>query len=102
MDAATRQVRCAEEGEVALRGPARLLFGQPLDLNRESAATLEVLPGIGPARARAIVAERERAPFRSVDEVQRVRGIGPRTVERLRGLVVVADPPRRDAPPDAG
>ena len=51
--------------------------------NRADARALEVLPGIGPARAAAIVAERARAPFRSVDELTRVAGIGPVTLERV-------------------
>ena len=82
-------------------GAARLLLGEPLDLNRADHESLEALPGIGPARARAIVRERERAPFRSVGELQRVRGIGPRTVAGLEGLLRV-EPPARDAPGDAG
>ena len=49
----------------------------------------EQLPGVGPATAAAIVAERERnGPFASVDELDRVRGIGPAKLEALRGLVV--------------
>ena len=56
---------------------ARLLFGEPLDPNRAAAEDLEVLPGIGPARAAAIVAERERGPFCGVGGLERVRGIGP-------------------------
>jgi competence protein ComEA len=65
---------------------AGVLCGEPLDLNRAEPETLEVLPGIGPARARAIA---EARPFRSVDELERVRGIGNRTLEGLRDLVEV-------------
>jgi len=79
-------------GECA-EGPARLLFGDTLDLNRASEEDLTVLPGIGPARARAIVEARERAPFARVQELEGVHGIGPRTVAGLEGWVDVAPPP---------
>ncbi len=75
-----------------LQGPTRLLFGMPLDLARAPAASLEVLPGIGPARATAIVDERERHAFERVDDLRRVRGIGPRTLEGLAGWVEVTRP----------
>jgi competence protein ComEA len=62
----------------------------PIDLNRAAAGLIEELPGIGPARARAIIELRERmGSFQSVDDLVEVRGIGPKTVERLRGLVTV-------------
>lgn len=76
-------------GGAPLRGPARLLFGKPLDLNRADAATLEALPGIGPARAAAIVAERARRRFERVESLTRVRGIGPRTLAALRPYLAV-------------
>jgi competence protein ComEA len=48
------------------------------------------LPGIGPTIAAAIVAHRERdGPFRSVDELVEVRGIGDARLADLRDLVVV-------------
>jgi competence protein ComEA len=57
-------------------------------VNRASAEELETLPGIGPALAAAIVASRNRlGPFRRVEDLARVPGIGPRTVERLRERV---------------
>jgi hypothetical protein len=74
---------------VPVRGATRLLFGEPLDLNRASLESLEVLPGIGPARAAAIVAERELRPFGRVAELRAVRGIGPRTVSGLSGWIAV-------------
>ena len=59
-------------------------------VNRADAAVLETLPGIGPALARAIILERERnGPFRRIEELARVRGIGPATVKRLEGRITV-------------
>jgi hypothetical protein len=85
------EVRCATRfpGLAVLEGPARLLFGLPLEANRAAAASLEVLPGIGPVRAAAWVRERRRSPFCRFADLGRVPGVGPRTLERLAGLVSV-------------
>lgn len=57
----------------------------PVDVNRADAGELERLIGIGPALAAAIVEHRSRhGPFRTVDDLEAVPGIGPATVERLR------------------
>lgn len=59
-----------------------------VDVNRATAEQLDVLPGVGPATAAAIVTERERnGPFLGVDDLDRVPGIGPAKLEALRGLV---------------
>ncbi len=64
---------------------ARLL----INLNTASHAELDLLPGIGPALADRIVTERERGGrYTSLRDLQRVSGIGPRTAEKLEGLVV--------------
>jgi competence protein ComEA len=76
----------------SLRGPSRLLFGLRLDPNRADPASLQVLPGIGPARARAIVAERRRRPFASVAELARVPGVGPRSAARLQAWLAIEAP----------
>ena len=57
-----------------------------LDVNTASQAALETLPGIGPALARLIIAGR---PYRLVEDLGTVSGIGAKTVERLRPLVRV-------------
>jgi competence protein ComEA len=57
-------------------------------VNRADAAELVTLPGIGPRLADAIIEERRRnGPFRSPDDLQRVRGIGPALVTRLTGRI---------------
>jgi competence protein ComEA len=62
--------------------------GQPVDLNRADAAALDLLPGVGPATAAAIVRHRdENGPFATVDDLLDVAGIGPAKLEALRDLV---------------
>ncbi|MEZ4340852.1 MAG: helix-hairpin-helix domain-containing protein [Sandaracinaceae bacterium] len=72
-----------------LDGIARLLDGGRLDPNDASTALLERLPGLGPKRAAAIDAARQRQPFRSLRELERVPGIGPRTRAKLEAWLAV-------------
>jgi len=85
----TAVVRCDARpaGAGRIRGPVRRLFGLPIELNCADARTLESLEGIGSVRAQRIVEERERRRFERVDDLLRVRGIGPKTLENLRLLV---------------
>ncbi len=70
-----------------------------VDLNRASQAELESLPGIGPAKAEAILAyRRQHGPFRRIEDLQRVSGFGPATVNRLRPDLRVG-PPRGPVSP---
>lgn len=62
-----------------------------VDLNTATQRELETLPGIGPALAGAIIAYREaNGPFTTIDELDDVPGIGPKTLESLRPLVTVS------------
>ena len=55
-----------------------------VDLNEAQWPELTVLPGVGETIAKRIVEHRaEYGPFRDFDDLRRVRGIGPRTLERL-------------------
>jgi competence ComEA-like helix-hairpin-helix protein len=61
---------------------------KPMNVNHASAAALQRLPGIGPVTAERIVADRKaHGPFATVDELQRVRGMGPSTVAAIAELV---------------
>ena len=61
-----------------------------VDINQATTADLDRLPGIGPSTAQAIVDHRTRnGPFASVDDLLRVRGIGPAKLAELRALVRV-------------
>jgi competence ComEA-like helix-hairpin-helix protein len=64
-----------------------------VDVNTACRIELETLPGIGQVKATAIVSYRERfGPFGSPDDLQRVSGIGPKTVERLKPYIVCSEP----------
>ena len=47
------------------------------------------MPGIGPALSSRIIAAREKAPFKKIEDLRRVSGIGSKTIEKLRPLVIV-------------
>ena len=69
------------------RGP---VDQSPIDLNTADAAELEELPGVGPAIAQRIVEHRDKnGPFTSVDGLLEVSGIGPSTLEEIRGRASV-------------
>lgn len=73
-----------------------------IDINRAGASELEKLPRIGPKTAERILAFRDAyGAFRSVNDLQQVKGIGPKTLELLRPHVYVgASPPAADSSPD--
>jgi competence protein ComEA len=66
------------------------VLGIPADLNRVSAVDLALLTGVSRSLAERIVAERERrGGYRSLDELDEVKGVGPATLERLSTYLVV-------------
>ncbi len=62
-----------------------------LNLNRASTAELQLLPGIGKGRAEAIVEQRNKHPFTSVDEVAHIRGLKGIVRRQHAHLVVQGD-----------
>lgn len=61
-----------------------------LDINLATVWHLQELPGIGPAKAEAIVAYRtEQGPFKRIEDIVNVSGIGPKTLESLKDSILV-------------
>ncbi len=78
-----------EENEAAgAPGPPLVTADQPLDINHADAAALTALPGVGPVLAARIVALRDSVGgFHRKEELLAVKGVGPRTLQRLTPLI---------------
>ena len=70
---------------------------QPIDINTASIAELTALPGIGESKAKAIVEYRAADPFKTVDDLKKVQGIGDKTFEVLRPQITVASEAKQKA-----
>ncbi|OUD16259.1 hypothetical protein TPSD3_00620 [Thioflexithrix psekupsensis] len=67
---------------------------EPININTADVETLaETLEGIGEKKAEAIVQSRTvEGPFESVDDLERVSGIGPKLIDKNRHLMTVGEP----------
>ena len=79
---------------VLAMSPAEAVEQQVLEgvvnINTASAEQLQMLPGVGEVRARAILSERkERGGFKSVDDLLAVKGVGDAVLERMRPYLTV-------------
>jgi len=83
-----------------------------VNLNSATKDELVALPGIGPSKAQAIIDYRtQNGPFRSVDEIRKVRGIGEKLFQQIKPELTIAGsgaraavaqaPARGDTKPDA-
>lgn len=66
------------------QGPPSVEQDKRININEAGADVLVQLPGIGPSRAQAIIAEREKRRFRRIEDIIRVPGIGRKTFGRIR------------------
>ena len=89
-------------GATATASPSQLLLTVPettsqstvqkININRAEAWLLEALPGIGEARAKAIVAYREiHGPYKLTSDLMKVEGIGASLYDEIKNLVTVVD-----------
>ena len=85
--AAPAPVVAAPKAEAGAKADAH---AEPIDLNQATEADFVAVPGIGPALAQKIVEFRKQnGPFKSVEDLLKVRGIGERSFEKLRHYFVV-------------
>jgi len=79
-------------------------LGGKININTATAEELDTLPGIGPAYAERIIKYREEfGPFKKIEDIKKVRGIGDATFEEIKDLITVsptvAPPPTSTATP---
>lgn len=71
-----------------------VVVAEPVNINNADASEIAAaLQGIGAQKAEAIVAYREKnGPYKSVDELEQVKGIGPATISKNRDDILLKDP----------
>jgi competence protein ComEA len=67
--------------------------GERIDLNGATVAQLMRLPGVGERKAQAIVAHRQKQPFRRPEEVVQVKGLGRAWFQKVKGNLVAGGAP---------
>lgn len=78
--------------ELIISGKGDVAALQKVNINTADAWLLAALPGIGDVRALAIVDyRRENGPFRDINELLKVDGLGAVTLENIKHLITVAD-----------
>jgi competence protein ComEA len=83
-----------DTGKIKIYVPRTGEVSQPqkINLNQAEAWLLDALPGIGPDRAQAVVDYRnQNGPFRRIEDLLKVEGIGQSTLDRIRDLIALED-----------
>ncbi|MCS6911025.1 MAG: ComEA family DNA-binding protein, partial [Anaerolineales bacterium] len=71
-------------------GSSPPVAGTKININTATLAELDTLPRIGPVIAQRIIDYRTaNGPFRRIEDIQNVRGIGPATFEQIKDLITV-------------
>lgn len=66
---------------------------QPININTAGSDQLQLVPGIGPVTAQKILQMRKSyGAFKSVNDLEAIRGIGPKRLEKMRKYLTVAKP----------
>lgn len=62
----------------------------PININTANSEELQLVPGIGPVTAEKILQMRKSyGPFKSVDDLRAIKGIGPKRLEKMRKYLTV-------------
>jgi len=78
---------------VAAVGSAEPVGAGTININTATVDELDRLPGVGPTKAAAVAAFREKhGPFKRIDDLDRVKGFGRKLIMRVRPFVALAGP----------
>jgi len=77
---------------LAWTGQAKQKVSGQLNLNLATVEQIDQLPGVSPKKALAIVDYRKQHPFKSVDELDNVKGFSPTSIQKLSSSPLVGGP----------
>jgi len=86
----TAQTAAAPKSQKAKTAKTVVGLAAPVNLNTATAAQLDGLPGVGAATAQRIVEYRQKnGPFKKIEELMNVKGIGEKSFLKLKPLITV-------------
>jgi len=60
-----------------------------IDINKATLKELMTLPGIGKVKAQAIIKYRQKHPFKNIDDLKNVKGIGPKLFNKIKNQIIL-------------
>jgi competence protein ComEA len=97
---AAPRVAAAAQQKSSARAAAKPASGAVVNINSASAGELESLPGIGAKTAARIIEYRQKnGPFKKIEELMNVRGVGEKNFLKLKPQIAVAAAPKADHEP---
>jgi len=98
--AAPRAAAAAQQKSSARDSATKPASGAVVNINSASAGELESLPGIGAKTAARIIEYRQKnGPFKKIEELMNVRGVGEKNFLKLKPQIAVAAAPKADHEP---
>lgn len=88
MYAAEPKEKAKAEEKAKASEPAKVA---KVDINSASEAELAKIPGIGEKIAKAIVEHRAKEPFKTIEDIKKVKGIGEKKFEKIKDLIEVKE-----------
>jgi len=80
------------DAEAARGARSKVQMSGSINLNTATVAQLDLLPGVGEKAARRIIAHREKTPFKTPEDIVKVKGFGKKKFDKLKGHLAVSGP----------
>ena len=80
------------DAEAAKGARSKVQVSGSINLNTATVAQLDLLPGVGEKAARRIIAHREKTPFKSTEDIVKVKGFGKKKFDKLKPHLAVSGP----------